>query len=619
MKNSFILFTVTILLVFVILSSCTRRQNESLLPELIYAESIMYQRPDSALIILEEMPMPVASNRLQHATWCLLLTQAKYKNYIDVPNDSLLNIAYHYFMEEDDSHRKALVLYLEGALNEEWQEAEKATLFYLYAIKEVEKTKDYQLANLIYVGLGNIYIYRQLYQYAEEAFLKGLNYARLSGNDTYVSNSLSMIARVYSSLADWDKAIGYYKEAIEIAQKINNARVLGLACSELSAVYTYLGDYLLALEYIQRAIDLKTTANIEIEEGLLTKGKLYYLVGKNDSAYYYLRKALLVDNIYTKYRSYQALYNLSKEEKKHLQALEYVDKVQFYSDSIQSIDRSRSLIEMQEKYNQEKIINERNQLKIEKSQTFRNFLVALIVLIIVIAIIIFIYQRKLIRKQQAIQQHKEEIKRYILKVYENESQISRNENRINELVVEMDQNKDVQELLEEQQTAIAEIQHQNEILNRENKELQENILHYSTSLKEKRQELDALKMLSEENKYLRSREKFLSSHLVEYIKELEALKKKPKYLNATQWVEVVKTVNWLFDNFAERLAKEYPELTEEDVQLCCLIKLGISVSNIGIIVGILSTSVSKRKLRLKERLGESFEGGQTLDIWIQNY
>ncbi|NDV58737.1 lipopolysaccharide assembly protein LapB [Bacteroides sp. 519] len=618
MKSQF-LFIILVLF----FSSCTHQKDEALLPELIRAESIMYQHPDSALTILEKMPMPVASNRLQHATWCLLLTQARYKNYIDESNDSLIDIAYQYFMEQDNPHRKALALYLEGALNEEWREAEKATQFYLDASKEIEKTEDYQLGHLIYSGLGNIYIYRQLYQYAEEAFIKSLDYAKLSGNNSYISAALSYLGRISASLKDWKKSVEYYKMSAEAARKTKNIRAINRALNELSSVYTRMGEYSHALEYIQKSLDLKMDQNMDLPQNLLTIGDLYRSIEKNDSAYYYLNKSLLTDNIYTKRSAYKALYYLSQKEKKYKEAIGYGDKFQFYSDSIHKIERGRALIEMQEKYNQEKVINEKNQLKIERDRVVRNSLILLIALLIIIALLIFVYQRKLIRKQRTIQKHQEEIKNYTLKIFANESQISRNENRISELMAEMEQNNDVQELLEEQQKAITEIQIQNEALNKENSELQKNVSLYSASLKEKLQELETLMVLSEENKCLRNREKFLCTHLLEYIKELNTLKKKPKYLDTIQWAEILRTMNWLFDNFAERLAKEFPQLTEDDIQLCCLIKLGIPVANIATIIAILPTSVSKRKLRLKERimqgLGKPFGKNQTLDVWIQNY
>ena len=51
----------------------------------------------------------------------------------------------------------------------------KLKKLYLAAIEEVEKLEDYQLAHLIYVELGEFYVFRELYEDAFKNFEKALN------------------------------------------------------------------------------------------------------------------------------------------------------------------------------------------------------------------------------------------------------------------------------------------------------------------------------------------------------------------------------------------------------------------------------------------------------------
>ena len=88
-------------------------------------------------------------------------------------------------------------------------------------------------------------------------------------------------------------------------------------------------------------------------------------------------------------------------------------------DSLYSSHRNQELAEMQEKYNQQKIINEKNQLKIEKDENTRYALIALILLICVIATLIYIYQRKLMKKERIIQKKEEDLRRNTIKLSEN--------------------------------------------------------------------------------------------------------------------------------------------------------------------------------------------------------
>ena len=104
---------------------------------------------------------------------------------------------------------------------------------------------------------------------------------------------------------------------------------------------------------------------------------------------------------------------------------------------------------------------------------------------------------------------------------------------------------------------------------------------------------------------------------------LDSLIKAPKALTAYEWAEVEKEINRLYDNFTQRMRKQFPTLSDNDLQVCCLIKLHLSVTNMADILNISPTSVSKRKQRLKEQiikeLGDDFDKSQLIDIWIWRY
>lgn len=57
----------------------------------------MAEYPDSALIFLESIPFPQKLSRADRALYALLLTQARYKNYITLDDDSLIKVAVDYY------------------------------------------------------------------------------------------------------------------------------------------------------------------------------------------------------------------------------------------------------------------------------------------------------------------------------------------------------------------------------------------------------------------------------------------------------------------------------------------------------------------------------------------
>ena len=219
------------------LSACMQKENaiKTLLPQLIQAESIIYEYPDSALHILQNMQLPTPSDKLQNATWALLMTQAKYKSNLE-QSDSLINIAYNYFMDKEDVQRRAMALYYKGVLYKEKYNAEEALHYYLGAAKEIEKIKDYRLAYLIDMSIGMIYAYRNLSDYAKEYFEKANHYAILSKYQDYIVYSYTYIARAYNLKGETDKAIEYYNKAIKIGKENNLSIPLADVLSEISSL-----------------------------------------------------------------------------------------------------------------------------------------------------------------------------------------------------------------------------------------------------------------------------------------------------------------------------------------------------------------------------------------------
>lgn len=606
-----------IISIIISLISCTHNKNypTAFQPELAKAEAMMYRYPDSALHILQGIQPDIPSENEQYATWALLMTQAQYKNQIE-QSDSLINIAYSYFTKHDNAQRKALALYYKGILRHESHHAEDALSFYLEAATEIEKTNDYQLGFLINSEVGLMYLYRKLNDYAMEYFEKAHHNAELSDNQTYIAFSFIYIARAFSQKKQYNKAIEYYEKAIKIGQVNNYPTILASAMNETSFLFLKTGENKKALQYAKDCIKIKKT-----DQRIFSLGDTYRYLKMYDSAYFYLNQACLSPNIHTARSAYQALYYISQEEKDYKKAVEYSNKLWFYQDSIGKTDRNKALIEMQEKYDQQKIINENNLSQIKKDRIIRNVLIALIILSFIIAITNYLYQRKIVSQKQEISEKEEKIRYFTMKIHENETLINRNKMRIEELTIQMEGSLEIKEQWKEQNKIRQEIQQQNETLKLENNNLQNHISNYAQSLKEKSKELEAMEHLSKENQYLHKREAFLCNQLIKQTELFNKLKT-TKYIDNKLWQEIKEKIDLLFDNYTKRLCHQIPSLTDGDIQICCLIKLRFSNGDIANMLALSPTSVSKRKLRLKERIVQeigSLGENQSLDLWLMEY
>ena len=71
-------------------------------------------------------------------------------------------------------------------------------------------------------------------------------------------------------------------------------------------------------------------------------------------------------------------------------------------------------------------------------------------------------------------------------------------------------------------------------------------------------------------------------------------------LNPHEWSEIERTLNAIDDNRFANLREQYPDMTEDDIRLCILTRLGISNRAIGNIYCITVSAVQHRKLKLKK-------------------
>ena len=327
-----------------------------------------------------------------------------------------------------------------------------------------------------------------------------------------------------------------------------------------------------------------------------------------------------MSNIYTKQSAYQCLYLVCFADKKYEKANEYNLKFWQYTDSVEQLNRTNAIVEVQAKYDHQKLENEKLALELDKSRLFRSSLVALSVLLLVIALLIYIYQRRILKKERTIQKDKALLLQYTRQLNENEQLIKRNQERIVELSGEISAYTDLEESMKEQTAEMEHLHAQNRDLLTANNRLQRNIAQYSVLLQQKDGELEDFARLSTENVRLQKRETFLCERLIDGNAQLKALRLSPKYLKTPQEREaIVQAVNILYEDFTVRLSKQYPALTEEDLLFCCLVKLHLNNGTIATLFAISPASVTKRKQRIKERMGWNTDMYPSFDLWLQSF
>ena len=586
------------------------------LPELVHAESVMFDHPDSALHILEAMPMPSARrDKENHALWCLLLTQAQYKQVMKISSDSLVRIAYDYYKPTNNARRKAMSALYMGGVNYNLGNIEESIRFYLEAKTEMEKTNDYKLGYLVMSGLGRIYLYRNLIEYAFEACQSAYNYSVKDSNLRYQMVSLQYLARCYCLLNNLDKAEQIYEQSAELALELKNNDFYAVVQQELALVYIAQKRFYESLEVVQTLQPSSQT--------YLLRGQIYLCLSKADSALYYLKKSLRTDNVYTKRSVYKTLYQLSCDSEFNIYMKEFCDSLLFYTDSVMSLDKGKEIIAYKEKYDHQKLITEQQRLKLEKADAQRMIFIITICLIVVIAVVAYLYQKRLVRKETTIRKQSEQLQAYMLQLHEYETRLMQNNRYMEELKEQLSGQEMNSDELHEYREQIDSLQVENGRLSEKINSLQHHINDYSSKLDKARREADKFRNLSEENLYLKQRERVLTDYVVDNDRLVKELRERCRILKDREWEILEQMCESTYSNFVSRLQGVCPTLTKQELHLCLLIKLRFNNAQMSEIFGVNTTSVSQKKFRLKKHLSDALRGGlsdeMTLDRWVTEF
>ena len=76
-----------------------------------------------------------------------------------------------------------------------------------------------------------------------------------------------------------------------------------------------------------------------------------------------------------------------------------------------------------------------------------------------------------------------------------------------------------------------------------------------------------------------------------------------QHISDADWKEIHLMLESTYPDFLTNLRQSFPTLAEKDINFCCLVKINMSLQNLADMYCISINSVSRRKLRLKEKLG----------------
>ena len=551
------------------------------------ADSLIHNNPDSAVILLEEFKRSMAFEPQATQMYYQLLTiKAKDKAYITHTSDSLIKTVVKYYEERKDRERLPETYYYAGRVYRDLGDAPQALEYLQKAIESTKDCTDYRLISRIYSQTGTLYLYQDTYDQALEVFRKAYQYCLSDKDSIGMVYSLRDIGRTFTTLNCADSALYYYKGALNYAEQIHNNHLVGVVQAELSGLYIQLEMYPEAFTAIQCSNKYIKGHNIAPFYAILAD--YYYYTNQLDSATFYYTQTASFDDLYQKQGSYKGLGNIARKKGQYKEAMEYFDKYLICTDSIKDITNTETIRKMQSLYNYQ--LKEKENSKLQRQAA--NYKLWNILLIFSLLSLVFLFiayhqfrkkkeQQQLVKQERIKQIQKERYAQSNTYLEKNKEQIKEVELSLHKAEIEKDQLR--QDLLKAQKSLIEKTNEQ----------------ITATQRVQKQSEL-ALK------------------HSDIYKKFHFAVQGSDEKIGNDDWKELMCAVDEAYNQFTTRLLELYPMKTIE-IQVCVLIKIGLSPAQIAFITIRSRQAISSIRKRLYSKVMGKDGTPEQWDIFISTF
>ncbi|MGN0213730.1 MAG: hypothetical protein ACI4AH_02845 [Muribaculaceae bacterium] len=514
--------------------------NSEISDTLSQAESVMDEQPDSALALLKQIDGKQISSDSQNARYALLYSQALDKNYIDVTNDSLINIAVAYYQNHGSARNRFLSLFYQGRVYYNAKDYAKSMIAYTQAEQLYDEFDDDYYKGLLQMQKGFIYedfcdyknslnsykLACDYYEHADrikhrnfakysvgtilrnsaktremaaETFLETIELAKNNGDTVLIKNCLADLIILQIQSNKYDIGLKYY---YELKDYYGDDGMYSILYSSISTLNAYKGDFCLSDKYADKA--LKLSKNIQ------------------DSITYYYRLSEVAEFK----KDFESAYQLLSKAK------------------TMEVPEVRARLEQPILSEQIKVIEK--DLELSKYKQRNNAIMFGLTMVIAAMLLVYLvvyYRNMLRRKQQRIDDY-------------------------TNIVI------DLQHAISDKDSAASEtiqsiLQSHNYLLN--------NIG-------------DSLSLLNSNAKLQKVAVKEMKNIIVKFSEDEKTLQ------------ELEDTVNRCCNNVMSIVRTEVPNLGEEDYRQLCYHFVGFSGKLISILLNIGLTNVYTRKSRLKEKI-----------------
>lgn len=444
--------------------------------------------------------------------------------------------------------QQARALYEEGTELRQQRLSEEATECFLQALTLMEgceaTTENLRLEGQLKDNLGAMYNKHGLFDDALAMHREAIACFRQINDSAAVMTTMRNCGRVTKMQEQYNQAKRYYDTAFSIATLLNDKAMQSDIYLEMGRdYYLPVGNYPEAMTCVTHALEGELDDN-NTDIANMTMGVLYYYTKNYTEAKPYLQAALRSERSGVKMSVYQTLYAIAYNEGDLQKAIEYYD---LFTQNMMQSDQEHASESLQR-------IKAEYELKAQKSEMEsllrnRSLKLWLIIAAAVIALLVIVL---IVRKK--VSDHK-------LAEEQFRSQVERDQNRIHELVSDM-----------------------------------ETLIRTNDDLRRDRQTLSQKELLMT-NKIMGRNKVYTTAQTLGEQVTVETMNFD---LSDDDWADFISLTDLVYDGFSQRLLELYPKLSKWDVRICCLSKNGFSNQVISILLDTQTDSYYRRKTRIKQ-------------------
>lgn len=538
-----------IMIVFSFFLSCSpKRKEEHLMDQ---AEILLPVNPDSAYLVLNGIVVPDIMNNKLLARWCMLYAQAADQLVKDMPYIPQLLRTREWYKKHGTKEEQAWIgLYLGRSYYED-QLYLQASDAYSEALMKALEGNAYNAAGYICHYTAKLYKYTGQLSEERRKWEEAARYFHKAGNKKRYALALRDIARTWALEDSCLLGLTYMLKADSIARREGDVRGSCQIISGLGDLYQRMGETDKARGCYLKSLATDTT---DVAPVYLALSEMYLNLGKFDSARLFAEKATVrtrhkyipTDVLYVKYK-------LEKADNHPEKALYYFERFYTLMDSLYDSHKQADVIDAEKRYNQLVLLGENRELR--RGRFIFASLLSVTVIICLTGWILY----------------QEKNKRVIYKMQEQQCALEQKESMLRQLEAELKEKV--------QEGSVKE----------------EALANYEEEINGIREEINRLR-----------KEKVRSSAIAKKIKKLSSkvVAGNPNsLLTPSDWEAIDKLLDTIYIGLQVSLKSKSYNFTKAELEICYLSFFNLELNEEAILLNINPESVSKRRLRIRQKLG----------------